>query len=249
MSFVSRIRPSSAVAANTIAYSSSALYTSSVVNVQAKSANSLPGAALNTLPDYGVREQVDPDTEASVPVVYGTAYLGGIITDAQLVNNNQTMWYCITICEKTGIVQSTGQPSEITFEAVYWNQYRVKFKTDGVTVESLIDDDGNENASLNGLVRIYAYNDGSTQPAAFRGYGVPDVSAWNYMPEWTTNHAMTDLVFALVRVDYNRDLGATGLGNVQFKIKNNLTQPGDVVYDYMTNPRYGAGIQPEEINY
>ena len=52
--------------------------------------------------DPGVRIQVDPDTEYKVPVVYGTAILGGAITDAYLTEDNKTMYFVITICERTG---------------------------------------------------------------------------------------------------------------------------------------------------
>jgi hypothetical protein len=30
-------------------------------------------------------------------------------------------------------------------------------------------------------------------------------------------------------------------------MKNTITQAGDVLFDYMTNNRYGAGIAPAEI--
>jgi hypothetical protein len=35
---------------------------------------------------------------------------------------------------------------------------------------------------------------------------------------------------------------------MRFKIQNSMTLPGDCIYDYMTNTRYGAGIDPAEIN-
>jgi len=73
------------------------------------------------------------------------------------------------------------------------------------------------------------------------------VSANGIMPSWTPEHTMDDLVFAIVRVDYNRDKNITALGDVKFKIKNTMSQPGDVIFDYMTNTRYGAGIPAEEI--
>jgi hypothetical protein len=58
---------------------------------------------------------------------------------------------------------------------------------------------------------------------------------------------MSDLVFAIIRLDYDAEKNVTGLGNVRFKISNSMTQPGDCLYDYMTNTRYGAGIDPTEI--
>ena len=52
--------------------------------------------------DPGVRLQVNPDTEHRIPVVYGSAYLGGIVTDAFLTNSNQTLY-------KIGITNLTVQ--------------------------------------------------------------------------------------------------------------------------------------------
>jgi hypothetical protein len=58
---------------------------------------------------------------------------------------------------------------------------------------------------------------------------------------------MNDLIFALVRVDYNREKNVTGLGDVTFEVSNSMFLPGDVLNDYMTNTRYGAGIASAEI--
>ena len=72
--------------------------------------------------------------------------------------------------------------------------------------------------------------------------------AWSIMPGWTSAHTMNDLVFAIVKVEYNKEKNVTKLGKLDFKIRNSMTEPGDCLYDYMTNTRYGAGIDPQEIN-
>jgi hypothetical protein len=207
-----------------------------------------PDAVRSQEPDYGVREQVDPDTNNSIPIVYGEAYLGGKVVDAVLTNGNQTMWYCLTICEQTGPLLS-GAASVLSFESVYWNQSEIVFQGDGITAASLRDEEGNSSTDINGLVKFYFYSGSSATPAALRGYaqGTTD-SAYNVFPNWTVNHSMENLVFVLIRVDYSKTKNITGLGNLEFKIKNTLTQPGDVLNDYMTNSRYGAGIAAEEIN-
>lgn len=200
-----------------------------------------------TTPDYGVREQVDPNTEHSIPVVYGTAFLGGVVTDAVLTNSNQTMWYCLAICEKTGNLID-GTPSALTFENIYWNQNKVIFQSDGVTVSSFQDEDGIISTKPNGLIKIYCFNNGSTGPIVPTGYANGSLqNAYNIFPNWTVNHTMENLVFALIRVDYNKEKEVTGLGNIEFKMKNSMSQPGDVINDYLTNTRYGAGIAVEEI--
>lgn len=203
----------------------------------------------SNIPKNGVREQVDPDTDNAIPVVYGEAYTGGIVTDAVMSDDNMTMWYCLTICEQTGPLMSTGANSSITIEEIYWNTSRLELQGDGITASQLSDDDGNTSDDISGLVRVYPFSGGSNYPTYVGGAGVGNtVTAQNLFPNWTTEHTMDDLVFCIIRVDYNAVKSITGLGNIEFKIKNTLTQPGDVLYDYLTNARYGANIAPEEIN-
>jgi hypothetical protein len=210
--------------------------------------NARPEKQTTYVPDYGVREQIDPDTEHKIPVVYGTAVAGGAITDAVMTNSNQTMWYCITLSEQTGVIYGTNQQSQISFEAVYWNETQVNFRSNGITATSLTDDNGNASSDIDGLVEFYFFSGGSNKPVKLSGYSQGNGQAANQLfPGWTTSHTMNDLVFALVKVTYNKEKNITGLGNIQFKLKNTMSQPGDCLYDYMTNTRYGAGITPEEI--
>jgi len=198
-------------------------------------------------PDPGVREQVTPDVNHSIPIVYGTAYVGGIVTDAEIANANQTMYYVLTICEKTGTLID-GTASVQTFEDIYWDGSKVAFQPDGYTVASLTDEDGVVNTDVNGLVRIYCYSGGSTYPVVPRGYTNGSLgAAYTVMPNWTADHQMNSLLFAIVRIDYNKDKGLTGLGDLKFKIKNTMSEPGDVLWDYMRNDIYGAGISDGEI--
>jgi hypothetical protein len=59
---------------------------------------------------------------------------------------------------------------------------------------------------------------------------------------------MSDLVFAIVKVDYNRDKNVTSIGDYQFKITNSMKLGGDCLFDYATNTRYGAGIRLADIS-
>lgn len=223
-----------------------------IVNQATKSlnsSNSKSAAASTAAPDRGARLQFTPDTNHKIPVVYGTAYVGGIITDAQLADDNKTMWYCVTICERTGALLSTGESSQFIFEDIFWNDNRLVFKADGITADYTLDRDGNVDYSVQGLVKVYCYRGNSSLPTLPDNYNLNDplYAAYTHMPLWTINHNMDELVFALIRVDYNRDRGITGIPNVTFQITNTMTQPGDCLYDYMTNTRYGAGIAPAEI--
>lgn len=196
----------------------------------------------------GNRIQLDPDTDNAIPVLYGNAYVKPIITDAYLTEDKLTMWYCLTLCEKTGNLLSTGAASQITFDKIYYNDLEVNFQADGITVASFNDTDGNVSTDPNGLIKIYPFSGGSAFPVGFVGQaGSNGTVADELMPHWTTSHTMNDLVFALVRIDYNKEKNITNLGNLVFYLKNTMTLPGDCLYDYMTNTRYGAGIDPAEI--
>jgi hypothetical protein len=209
--------------------------------------NSSPDAARSPQPDRFVREQMSPDTTHSIPVVYGTAFTGGIITDAYLQNNN-TMYYCVTICENTGTLLSSGSASQISFLEIYWNNQLLTFDTDGITLTSATDADGVVNTAVNGLIEVYCFRNGSTNPVVPVGYTNGSLnSAYGIFPIWTSSHTMNSLAFVIVKLTYDKENGVTSLGEMDFKISNSLTLPGDVMYDYMTNTRYGAGIDSTEI--
>lgn len=199
-------------------------------------------------PDPGVRLQVDPDPQHKIPIVYGTAFLGGIVTDAVLTNSNQTMVYCVTICERTGVKLSDNIQSVISFRDIYLNDERVIFKGDGVTVDFTVDRTGTQNDFPRDLVKIYCYNNGSTGATTpIFNSGSNTSNAYSVMTNWTSNHTMNNLVFAIVRVDYNKEKNITQLPKLDFQLSNTMTLPGDCIYDMLTNEIYGAAIDPTEV--
>lgn len=199
--------------------------------------------------DQGVRLQIPPASDSKIPVLYGAAFFGGNITDAAMTNNNKTMWYAVTLTEKTGTKLSDGGASTYTFRNIYWNDQRVVFNSDGITINYTVDRSGNIDRSLSGLVKIYCYRGSSTQGVVPNGYTNPSVpAAYSVFPNWTSSHNMSDLIFALVRVDYNREKNVTGIGNLLFHVENSMNLPGDVLYDYMKNTMYGASIPTADID-
>ena len=217
------------------------------LNKSTQQPNNTPQVQAAT-PDYGVRLQVEPNVDQQVPVLYGSAVLGGIITEAVLSNDNKTMTYVLTLCEKTGTKISDDLASTFQFKNIFWDDNRIVFDSDGVTAQYMTDRDGNVDRTIAGLVRVYCFAGSSTTPVAPVGYTNPGLSAaYVRVPNWTTNHTMSDLIFAVVQIDYNRDRGITGLPTMTFNIENSMTMPGDCLYDYMTNTRYGAGVAAEDI--
>ena len=107
--------------------------------------------------DKGVRLQLRPNAENKIPVLYGRAFFGGNINDAAMTNNNKTMWYCLTLAEKTGTKLSNSSASAYTFHDVYLNQQRVVFRADGITVDYTVDREGTIDRNASGLIKIYFY--------------------------------------------------------------------------------------------
>jgi hypothetical protein len=213
-----------------------------------KSSNTSATQSQTAQIETGNKITLSPTTENRIPVVYGGAILSGIITDARMSADNQKMTYCLTICEVTGTKMSDGLDSEFLFEDVYANGNRIIFKSDGITSYYMTDADGNVDKSIDGLIKVYLYKNGSSYPAILDNYiNGTTGAAYTHMPGWTTSHSMNSLVFAIVEITYNKTKNVTALPNMTFAIQNNMTMPGDCLYDFMTNTRYGAGIDPTEI--
>ena len=204
----------------------------------------------NQQQDKGTQLTLDPDTEHSVPVLYGEGYVTGKITDAVLAPNNFDMWVCFTLCERTGNLIN-GTPSAISFKEIYVDGMRLGFKDNGTTVSTIWDDSGNNSEQWADLIEVYPYSGGSASPVSFYTESAGNtLPAYNIMPGWTTTDTMNDLVFCIMKFRYNSEQNRklTSIGReIKFRLKNTMTEPGDCLYDYMTNTRYGAGIPAAEI--
>jgi hypothetical protein len=202
--------------------------------------------ATTTQPDTGVRLQMNPSTDNKIPVLYGEAYFGGHISDAYLSSNYQKMTYVLTLAETTGN-KINGSASAYTFNGVYFNNNRVVFKSDGITVDYTLDSSGNQDISARDLIKVYFYANGTgIQPTGSNG---TTPASYSVVPNWTqSTHPMTGLVYAVVEVTYNRSKNISGLPDCTFHVTNNTTLPGDVLNDYMKSTRYGAGISASEID-
>ena len=200
--------------------------------------------------DNGVRLQVPPAADEKIPVLYGSAFFGGIISDAVMSNNNQRMHYVLTLAEKTGTLYSNSAVTSYSFGSIFYNDQTITFKADGVTVDYTTDRSGNRDASLDGLVKIYCYAGGSASanqrfPTGTSGTAV---NAYSIVSGWTSAHAMNNLVFAVVEVNYSAERNIKGIGDVKFQVTSSMNKPGDVIYDYATNNLYGANIANTEID-
>lgn len=207
--------------------------------------------AANTV-DAGSRLTIPPSADQRIPVIYGSAHLGGIITEAVMTENNTRMTYVFTLCEKTGTQISDSAASTFAFNNIYWNDQRIVFDSSGaeagIAAAYSIDREGNIDYSVDGLIRVWCYDGNSTTPRVpdlYTNGSVPN--AYSVVPGWDSTYTMSDLVFCVVQINYDREKGITGVPKMRFHITNSMTEPGDCLYDYMTNTRYGAGIAAEDI--
>ena len=196
--------------------------------------------------DFGQLITIPSNQDNDIPVLYGTGYVPGVITDAVMSSDRQTMTYVVTLCEKTG-VGLTGSQSVISFLEVLWNGNKINFDTDGISALSTTDSGGNVDKNIAGLVKVYCYNDGSNHSTSPQGYSATTSWAYQEVTNWTSSHTMDNLVFMVIKVKYDKSKGVVGLPNMLVKLQNSMTQPGDCMYDYMTNTRYGCGINPQDI--
>ena len=221
-----------------------------VTNSINKSNDSVSNSQARPTPvDPGVRIQTAANTEAKIPVLYGTATFGGSLIDARMTADNKTMYYVYSLCENTGTRLSTGTASAYSFNKVYWNDQRITFKADGITANYMVDRNGTIDKSINDLVKIYLYRSGSSSASQTftTGTSGTPVAAYSVVPGWDSTWQLNGLAFMVVKVEYNKEKGITGIGNMTVNMSNSMTMPGDVLYDMMTNTRYGAGIAPEDI--
>jgi len=189
--------------------------------------------------NQGTRIQLAPATDSKIPVIYGTAHQMGLLTDAQISNSNKTMTYVLVLSEYVA-------DGNWSVGNIYWNDQLLTFKADGYTVLKGTAN-GEDNTKLDGLVRVWVWAGGSGAAHQIHGPSTP-VNAYNIIPGATSDYRMSDLVFAVVQLDYKSENGVTGLPGMTFEITNDLNNPGDVWVDYLTNTRYGAGIPITEIN-
>ena len=199
-------------------------------------------------PNPGNRQQIPPATDNKIPVVYGEAWVGGTVIDLSITNDNQTLYYALALCEVTST--NAGQtPDTITFGNIYFGGKLVTFQGDGFTVASLTDESTSEvNTEVAGLISIYLYRNGSTQPANSGISAIQLMQSAGLTWQWPATNLMTNCAFAIVKLKYNAEAGITGIQQTKFKVINSRYRPGDCFHDYLINTRYGAALPVSQIN-
>jgi hypothetical protein len=207
----------------------------------------------------GGRVQLPPATNNKLPVVYGTAFIGGSIIDAKISTDLQTMWYVIALAEVTNTMPGD-TPDTITFDQIYYDNKLAALS--GASVTSLTTNTAGTpevDTKINGKLFIYLFPNGSSSGTNTGGQTAIQIMSDNDIPadqRWNQgiytaggqSAAMTNTAFVIVKVKFNDDAGTTSIGTVTAKMTNSRTKPGDCVKDYLLNDRYGCGVPLSSIN-
>jgi hypothetical protein len=203
--------------------------------------------------DMGVREQVPPSGVNAIPVVYGSAYMGGTFVDAVLANLQRKMYYVLAVSSISPNGQFTFDQSDMWF-----GDQKIVFDSgsgyEPGKVVALIDQAGNSNTKVSGNLFIYLFtsneagvitpinSSGSLPSSIMGGTDIPVAQRWP-----STGRQMNGLAFAIVVMNYNREANTTNLSPITFHVSHTLNstgvaKPGDVWYDYMTSKTYGGAV-------
>lgn len=197
-------------------------------------------------PNPGSRQQLPPAGDNKLPVVYGSAYLGGIVTDLSITSNNQRLFYVVALCEVTN-TESGGTPDTISFGDIYWGGKKCVMS--GASVTGLYDEStGATDTSVNGLLNIYTYRNGSNSPVNSSTSAITVMQTSGLTYTWDSTKLMTNCAFAIIDITYNSAANLTGLQATKFQVANSRYAPGDCFQDYLTSERYGGAIPLSNID-
>lgn len=200
-------------------------------------------------PNPGNNQQVPPATDNKLPVVYGTAYVGGTVTDLSITSDNQTLYYVLSICEVTST--NSGQtPDTITFGNVYWGGKLVQFtNSTSSSITGLLDEStGIVDTTAANRLEFWLYPNGSLTPARGTGTAYQVMGNANLVYQWDNTKLMSNCAFAIVKLTYSQSANIRGLEATKFQVTNSRSNTGDCFYDYLINTRYGASIPASQID-
>ena len=225
--------------------------------------NRIFGAKPPSQQNNGVRQQIPPSADNTIPMVYGSAWTGGTFVDAVLSTDAKTMYYVLVISNIAKPDGSVITSTEFTYDTTkfYYGDRLVTFDgTDQTKVVSLTDGAGNVDTKISGKLYINLYTssasgtivsaNGAAAPSTVMGGS--DITSTLRWPS-TPTRQMNGLAFAIVKVVYDVQAGSTGLQPITFKVNQTfngtgVAKPGHVLYDYFTSTVYGGAVPAANIN-
>lgn len=204
----------------------------------------IPNGANQNQPNPGNRQQLPPSGDNKLPVVYGSAYVGGIVTDLSISSNNQDIYWVMALSEVTN-TENGGTPDTITFGDVYWGGKKVIFSTTAgelYKVTGLQDESTGNIQDVTGYMDIWFYRNGSANPANSSSNAISIMSSSGLVWTWPGSNLMSNCAFAIVHIKYSQSRNLVALNQTRFQITNSRKAPGDCFLDFLTSERYGAAI-------
>lgn len=191
----------------------------------------------------GSRAQVPPAGSNKLPVLYGSAFIGGTIVDLSITSDNQQLYYVLALSEVTGS-ENGGTGDVYTFGDVYWGGKKVIFNgINQYSVDSLYDEStGLYDTSVAGKLEIYKYRNGSNTPVNSSLTAIQVMQSAGLVYSWDSTKLMSNCAFAIVKITYNQSANLTGIQQTKFQLTNTRSAPGDCFLDYLSSERYGAAI-------
>ena len=208
--------------------------------------------------DQGVKQRIPTDPRNKLPIVYGTKSVAGQITYASISGNNQKMAFIIALAE--GPVTS--------INTVKWEDKTLSFSgninTGLRSVSNASPDAGGSDDFLNsGRFRVRVFPTGGRCPE-MEGFD----SDWNSNG---SSRTMPNTAYAYCELTYDQEKRVTSLSNrLQFTITGRTVKPltstttatsyaaaseatssnpAEILVDYLTNTRYGAGVPFDAIDF
>ena len=196
----------------------------------------------------GNRQQLPPATDNKLPVLYGSAFVGGQVIDLSISSNNQELYYVIALAEVTNT--NPGQTADtITFGDIYFGGKKVQFQGNGYTVASLLDEStGVVDTTVNGKIEFYLYSNGSNLPTNSALTAIQVMQSAGLTYTWDANKLMTNCAFAILHLSYSQSANIRGLEATKFEMTNSRTDTGACIQDYLVNTRYGCAIPSTQID-
>jgi hypothetical protein len=232
------------IAGQVLAFAINMVISSVISSVFAPDAPGAPGQ--QSQPNPGNRQQAPPAGDNKLPVVYGTAYLGGVIVDMSISSDNQDIYWVMALCEVTN-TETGGTPDVFSFGNIYWGGKKVIFGSNGA-VTGLRDESTSETQDVTGYMDIYLYRNGSGSPTNSSTNAIDVMSASNLIYKWNNTKLMSNTVFAIVHMKYSQSRNLVSLNQTRFQVTNARSAPGDCFLDFLSSTRYGAAIPVTQID-
>jgi hypothetical protein len=195
----------------------------------------------------GNRQQVPPAGNNKLPVLYGSAYIGGTLVDLSISADNQHLYWVLALAEVTGS-ENGGGGDIYTFGNIYWAGKKVVFGANGYSVTGLLDESTGQIQDITGYMDIYLYRNGSNLPTNNSQSAIAVMSNPILTYQWDSSKNMPNCAFAIVHLQYSQSRNLTSLQKTNFQVINPRDSAGDCIQDYLTSARYGAGLKPSEVD-